>query len=61
MATKTECAICETKTATIRIVAADADGTVLDEIFICNDERCRKAASGELACGQPTQPFMVRH
>lgn len=61
MASKTECAVCADRTAVVRIVAADAQGTVLDEVLICAQAACLAQASSLLTIGRPTIPFVGRH
>lgn len=51
------CEQCESEPATVRVVAADVDGTVLDSVFTCVG--CLNRHGVDLTVGHPIAPFAV--
>jgi hypothetical protein len=51
------CEVCETRPATVRIVAGDVFGTVLDSVYVCKAPECIDVSGERLRVGDVVTPF----
>lgn len=52
-----QCDVCEEQPAVVRLTAANAQGEVLDTMYVCDSSRCRTQAGQSLVIGQQSEPF----